>query len=190
MRSDAQLAFVAIGSPLSLVGASGIAIASGIIDLLGQGVGTAPQNIIGTQSATFGAPDAMGVGGTRPELNVIVGTALAGTAGNTLNVALQGAADQGSAGNYQPSTWNNIINQDGITLAEAAANTVIFRTPWLPPMPANLRPRYLRLLFSPATSSGAIPSGDFTAGTILSAIVTLVRDDQFNKYAQKNFTVA
>jgi hypothetical protein len=40
----------------------------------------------------------------------------------------------------------------------------------------------LRLLFTPV--------GTFTAGVISSALVTLVRDDQFNKYGAKNYSVA
>ena len=58
-------------------------------------------------------------------------------------------------------------------------------------MPANLRPRFLRLLFSPQYGTPVeTPNGDFTAGTISSAIVTMVRDDQANKFQPKNFTVA
>ena len=188
MRSDAQLAFVSIGSPLSLVGGANVAIASQIIDLLGQGVGTAPEGIIGSQVSLFGAPDAMGVGSARPEINCIIGTALAGAAGLTLKAALQAAPD--TAVTYQPGAWQDLASQDGITIAQGAANTVIMRLPWLPPFPANLRPRYLRLLFSPVSAGGAVPSGNFTAGTILSAIVTTVRDDQFNRYAARNYAVS
>jgi hypothetical protein len=181
MRSDALLAFVPIGSPLSIVLNAGQNVASQIIDLLGEGAGLAPTNIIGDQNATFGAPDAMGVGGLRPELNVTIGTAGVG-ATSTLNVALQAAADLGSP-TYQPSTWNTLAETGAIAVANLTANTVVARFPWLPPFPANLRPRYLRLLFSVATAN-------LTAGTIASAIVTTVRDDQFNKFAQKNFAVA
>ena len=182
MRSDALLAFVPIGSPLSIVLNSGQNVSSQIIDLLGEGVGLAPTNIIGSQTAIFGSADAMGVGGMRPELNVTVGTAGVG-ATSTLNVALQAAADQGAAGNYQPSTWNTLVETGVIAVANLTANTVIARFPWLPPFPANLRPRYLKLLFSIATAN-------MTAGTIASAIVTLVRDDQFNKYSAKNYSVS
>ena len=38
MRSDALLAFVPIGAPLSIVLNSGQNVSSGIIDLLGEGV--------------------------------------------------------------------------------------------------------------------------------------------------------
>jgi len=183
MRSDALLAFVPIGSPLSIVLNSGQNVSSGIIDLLGLGAGVAPGNttIFGTQSAIFGSPDAMGVGGMRPELNVTIGTAGVG-ATSTLNVALQAAADLGTP-TYQPSTWNTLAETGAIAVGNLTANTVVARFPWLPPFPANLRPRFLKLLFSVATAN-------LTAGTIASAIVTLVRDDQFNRYAQKNYTVA
>ena len=190
MITDNLLSFVPLGSPLSLVGGSGVAIPSTIVDLLGLGVGVAPSNQIWGNTTVFGQADGMGVGNQRPELNVVVGTAATGAAGLTLNVALQCAADQGAAGAYQPSTWYNIGGQDGITISQLAANTVIFRSPWLPPFPANDRPRYLRLLFSPVSSGGAVPSGAFTAGTISSALVVMSRDDQFNKYAAKNYSVS
>jgi hypothetical protein len=176
MILDSQLSFVPLGSPLTITGS---AVASpNVIDLLGQGVGTAPVNIFGTPTV-FGAPDAMGVGGPRPELNITTGTVFA--SGVNLNVALQAAADLGTP-TYQPSTWNTLAESGTILTANLTANTVIFRIPWLPPFPAGLRPRYLRLLFT--------PSGTFTTGTIASAVVVPVRDDQFNKYAASNFKVA
>lgn len=187
MRTDAQLIFVAPGSPLSLVAGAGLAISTNWLDMLGIGYGqpVPPNVIIGDQYAGFGQQDSMGVGGLRPELNVVIGTALNGAAGLTLNVALQAAADNnGNAG-----TTQDIANQDGITIAQGTAGTVIFRSPWLPPFPANLRPRFLRLQFRPVAAGGAVPSGAFTAGTIASALVTVVRDDYFAKYAQKNFVV-
>jgi len=57
------------------------------------------------------------------------------------------------------------------------------RFPWLPPFPANLRPRFLRLLFQ--TPASLL----FTAGTIASAVVTTTRDDQFNRNAANNYVV-
>lgn len=186
MITDALVAFVPIGSPLSLVGAGGQTFRSNVIDLLGQGVGTAPSNIIGT-ATVFGTDQ--GVGGRRPELNITIGTALTGAAGTTLKAALQAAEDQGPSGNYQPGSWIDIDSQDGITLANAIANSVIFRTPFIPTFPANFLPRYLSLLFSPQLTNQT-PNGSFTAGTIASALVTMVRDDQANKFAAKNFKVA
>lgn len=187
MITDSLVAFVPIGGNLSLVGGAGIAIPStNIVDLLGQGVGTAPANIIGTASV-FGTDE--GIGGKRPELNVTIGTAVTAAAGTTLKVALQAAIDQGAAGNYQPGAWTDIVSQDNIALANLIAGAVILRSPFLPTMPPGLRPRYLRLLFSPQINN-TTPSGNFTAGTIASALVTMVRDDQANKYAAKNFGVA
>ena len=184
MITDALLAFVGIGGNLSLVGGAGVAIPSPLTyDFLGLGVGVAPTERIWGNPTVFGQADAMGVGNQRPELNVTVGTAFATANAATLNVALQGAIDTGAAGGYLPGTWNTFAETGVIAVANLTANTVIARFPWLPPFPANLRPRYLRLLFSIATAN-------MTAGTIASAIVTLVRDDQFNKWAAKNFTVA
>ena len=186
MITDASVAFVPVGAPLSLVGGVGITFASNVLDLLGQGVGTAPQNIIGTRTV-FGTDQ--GVGGLRPELNVTVGTAfVASTGGTLLKIALQAAADQGAA-TYQPGTWKDIVSQDSIAPSDLTAGAVPFRTPFLPTMPPGLMPRYLRLLFSPMSAT-ALPAGNFSAGTILSALVTMVRDDLSQKYAAKNFVVA
>jgi len=176
MILDSQLSFVPIGGNLAILGAA--VPSTNVIDLLGEGVGVAPQSIFGTPTI-FGAPDAMGVGGPRPELNVTIGAAF--VSGTSLNVALQAAADLG-APTYQPSTWNTLAETGAILTANLTANTVVARFPWLPPFPANLRPRYLRLLFT--------PGGTFTLGTIASALVTTVRDDQFNKQAARNYSVA
>lgn len=183
MMTDGSLSFVGLNGNLSLVAAAGVDIPStNTIDLLGNGVGVAPTSIFGTP-AVFGSPDAMGVGGARPELNITVGTAFATGNAATLNVQLQGAIDTGAAGGYLPGTWQTVVESGELTAAQLTALTVIFRCPWLPPFPANLRPRFLRLNF-------AVPAAvNFTAGTIASALVTTVRDDQFNRYAAKNFSV-
>ena len=172
MILDALLAFIPIGSPLTVTSA---AVASpNIIDLSGAGLGVTPPNIWGAPTATgqsptvFGAPDAMGVGGARPELNIVTGTA-AWAGGTSLNVALQGAIDNGS---NQPSTWNTFVESGAIVTANLTASLVIFRCPWLPPFPASLRPRFLRLLFTPV--------GTFPTGTIASALVTTFSEDRFN----------
>lgn len=187
MITDALVAFVPIGSPLSLVGASGATFASNVIDLLGQGSGTAPVNVIGVNRTVFGTD--LGVGGRRPELNITIGTSLTGAAGTTLKAALQAAPDTGSGGGYAPGTWVDVVSQDGIAMSNAVSGAVIFRSPWLPDFPPNLMPRYLRLLFSPQYSSQT-PNGSFTAGTIASALVTMVRDDYAAKYANRNYMVA
>jgi hypothetical protein len=188
MFIDRLLAFVPIGSPLSLVGGAGVDIPTDPIDLLGPGAGVAPTSIIGNVSL-FGAPDAMGVGGLRPELNVSIGTALVSAGGARLNVALQAAPD--TAVTFQPGTWQTIGESGPITVAQGVANAVVCRLPWLPPFPANLRPRFLRLNFSPLPT--VIAPGTalaFSAGTIASALVVPCRDDQFQKYAAKNYSVA
>lgn len=180
MITDSLVAFVPQGAPLSLVGLDGVAIPSSVtIDLLGTGVGTAPKNIIGNASL-FGTD--MGVNGNAPELNVTLGDALVTGNAATLNVALQGAPD--TAGTHLPGTWQTIAETGPITAPQGTAGQIVARFPFLPSFPANLQPRYLRLLFSPPAAT------HFTAGTVASALVTMVRDDQANKFATKNFSVA
>lgn len=180
MIRDSLLDFVPIGGNLSLVAAAGVNIQSqNTIDILGSGVGTAPMNIIGT-TTVFGEDS--GVGGIVPNINIVIGTAVTTADGCTLNVAFQGAPDLGVGGGYQPGTWQTFNETGPMTAAQLTAGTVI-RLDWFPAFPPNEQPRYLRLLFQ-------VPAGeDFTAGTIASAIVTMVRDDQSNRYAARNYTV-
>ena len=185
MILDALVSFVPLNAPLSLVGAAGVVFNSQVFDLLGAGVGVAPPNIIGTRT-TWGTDE--GVGGKRPELQVNIGTAVvAGVAGTLLKIALQGAPD--TPVTYQPGTWQDIVSQDDISPANLTAGAVPFRCPFIPTMPPGLQPRYLRLQFSPMSAT-ALPAGDFSAGTISFAGVTMVRDDWAAKYQPKNFSVA
>jgi hypothetical protein len=182
MQLDALTTFVyANGTPQSVVGAAGAAIPLGQpIDLLGQGVGTIPQNIIGNTSV-FGVDP--GIGRIRPEIQINIGTGF--TTGNaaTGTFALQYAADQGAAGNYQPATW--------YTSSETQAHAVSVLTPGqiirldvTPAPPEVLTPRYVRLICYP-------PAGEnFSAGTVSAAFMTMARDDQANRQAASNYTVA
>lgn len=181
MLIDALLSFVPPGSALSLVAAAGANIPStNTIDLLGQGVGTAPANIIGN-AATFGSD--MGIGAEKPLIEVIIGTAATTGSAATLNVAFQAAPDSGSAGAFQPGTWQTLVETGPMTAAQLTAGQIVARFDYPPAFPANLQPRYLRLLFQ--TASGTT----FTAGTISAGIVTMARDDQSNKFAAANYRV-
>lgn len=181
---DALDTFIFPSAPLSLVAAAGVSIASPVtIDLLGTGVGTAPsQSIIG-QATVFGQPGGMGIGGLRPELFCSIGVALATANSATLNLALQASADSGAAGGYLPLAWDTLAETGPMAAASLPAGTIFARFPWLPPFPANLRPRYLRLY-------AQIPAAtNFTAGTIAAAVSVLTRNDSFNKYAYANYKV-
>ena len=113
MITDALVSFVGLNAgPLSLVAGGGDPIASGIIDLLGNGVGQAPTNIIGN-AAVFGTDE--GVGGKRPELNITIGTTLTAAAGTTLKVALQ-AAVENEFGQKVKKRWAVNIPKDGSDL--------------------------------------------------------------------------
>lgn len=181
MITDSKLNFVAPGSPLSLVAAAGVDVPSpGIVDLLGNGVGTLVTNITGT-AAVPGQADAHGVGQVRPELVVAIGTAPTnGTSTPSLNVQLQGAPDDGTG---NPGTWVTYGESGAMLIAALPAGRIVARLPWLPPFPANARPRFLRLNFE-------IPAGTaFGAGTIAYATVTTIRDDWFVGQAAKNYSL-
>lgn len=185
MILDSQLSFVPLNAPLSMVAGAGVSIPStNVIDLLGLGVGVAPPPQIWGNTTVFGQPDAGGVGGLRPEMVVNIGASFVTGNAATLNVALQGAPDLGSGGNYQPGTWQTYEETGALTAAQLIATRTIMRMPWVPPFPENARPRFLRLLFQ-------IPAAtNFTAGTIQNAAVALVRDDFFFRQQPKNYSVA
>lgn len=180
MLTDANLALVPYGSGgLSLVGVAAVP-SPGVIDILGQGTGTQPQNIFG-KTTVFGQADAMGID-RRMELNIATGNAAFVGAGVSLNVQWQGAVDAGAAAGYVPGTWETFGESSTIAVGRLTANTIIARLPFLPPFPENLRPRFLRLNF-------VMTGGLFTTGIIAFALPVLVRDDQFNRYAARNFSV-
>lgn len=183
MRLDSQLMFVPPGAPLSLVAGAGVSIpSSATLDLLGAGVGVAPTNIIGVSALTFGAD--VGIGGDKAQVEVVIGTAPTTSNSCTLNIAFQAAPDTGSSGGYQPGTWTTLVETGPIAVASLTAGQVLARFDFPPAFPAGQRPRFLRLLFQ-------VPAGEnFATGTISFAVVTFVRDDQGNKYAQRNFSVA
>lgn len=191
MLLDALLAFVMPGNPLSLVAGAGISIPSPLTyDFLGLGVGVAPQSIIGSVTP-FGQADAMGIPGNTPQLVVNIGTALTTGSGARLNVQFQGAADLGAAGGYLPGTWRTLEETGPMDVGDLVALAQAARFQWVPPFPINLRPRFLRLNFVPTPTVAAPQTPvSFTAGTIGNAVVTLGRDDPFQKFAANNYSVA
>lgn len=177
MITDALLAFVPTGAPLSLVGAAGVDFQSQVIDLMGPGAGNAVSNIFGN-STNPGQADAMGVGDPVPYISVLVGTALATSNSATVTIEYQGAPDDGTG---NPGTWQTFAATPAITAAQGGAGVQLCRLPFVPPFPFNERPRFLRLNFN-------IPSGvNFTAGTIASALVTTSRDDYFVAQQPNNY---
>jgi hypothetical protein len=181
LRTDALNTFIPLNGALSLVGGSGAGFPSNTIDMLGQGVGQAPGNIIGT-APVWGAD--YGIGSDLLLLDIVVGAALVTATAATLSVIFQGAVDTGAAGGYMPGPWINFDTKGPYTAAQAPANTRLARTTWPPSFPENTTPpRYVRLLFQ--VSAGA----SFTAGTISYALATWARDDQANRFAARNYRV-
>jgi hypothetical protein len=182
MRVDAQWTFVSQAAPLSMVGGAGINIPSLVIDLLGQGVGTAPASIIGN-ATLFGTDLGLATGVLTPKLQCVTGTAFVTATGATLDLAIQLAPDLGTP-TYQPGAWQTVQSTGALTAAQLTAGIVFARMDFPPVFPKILRPRYIRLL-------GIIPAGtDFTAGTIAFAGVVPTRDDQANAQASRNYSVS
>lgn len=187
MLTDALLNFLPIGSNLSMVGAAGasivIAPAGGALDLLGEGVGLAPVNIIGNaMRGVFGTD--FGIGVRKAQLVVGVGTAFATGTAATWNLAWQFAEDTGAAGGYLPGTWVTAVETGPQAVGNAPAGAIIGRFDFPPQIPPNFQPRYSRLLMQfPAAE-------DLTAGTLAFALVTTDRDDQANQFAANNYTVS
>jgi hypothetical protein len=178
MMTDALVSFVPLNAPLSLVASAGTNIASNILDLAGPGVGYADTNIIGT-ATVFGTD--LGVGSDRPMVNMVVGTSLTTSNSCTLNVAFQGAIDNGS---NQPGTWNTFMETGPIAVANLTAGTVFGKFDLAHAFPDLTFPRFLRLLFQ-------VPAAEnFSAGTISSAIFVMVRDDYSAANAARNYSVA
>lgn len=188
MRSDASLAFVPIGGNLNLAAGAGVATPSNVLDMLGQGQGTAPQNIIGN-TTLFGTNP--GVGRYKQRINIAIAStpAVATATAATLTIQLQMAPDTGSAGGYLPGTWQVIDQSPAFTAAQLlAAQTGALQQPlrmdWPANFPDNLDPRYARLLFTVPAAT------DFTALTIYSALLTPVDDDYAVKQQARNYTVS
>ena len=191
MLLDALVNFGATtGSPFSLVGGAGVQLPlPGIIDLFGNGVGQAPTSIYG-RTSNLGPGADMGIPEERPEMFVLIGTAAATSNSAQLNLAFQGAPDTGSAGSYQPGTWQTYGESGWLTAAQLTAGKVIMRMPWLPAFPAGANPRFIRLYAQIGTPTGGTGANvNFTAGTISWAGVTQGRDDWAIGFVPKNYAV-
>lgn len=176
--NDALAGFVYSTSPLSLVAGAGVDVPTNPIDLMGDGVATTVRNIWGNSTLPF-SPDARGVGNPIPQIDIIIGTALATASSATVNVQLQGAEDNGSG---SPGSYQTYRETGPITAAQGTAGQRI-RLDFAPPFPLNDRPRFLRLNFE-------IPAGTtFTAGTILSAQVVTTRDDWYVGQQSRNYSL-
>ena len=152
-----------------------------MIDLLGQGVGQAPANIIGN-AALFGEDPNTGI--WKLDLQVNVGTAFTTATSATANIAIQVAPDTGAGGGYLPGTWVTAEETGPHVVGTMTANQVL-RLPMPPAPPEVPRPRYMRLLLQVAPAS----TGIFTAGTISAAFFVAARDDLQNRQATSNYVV-
>lgn len=174
MQVDQQLTFVGLGAAaVSLVGAAGAAVVIGNpLDLLGLGVGVAPQGVIGNPFNGFYGVDP-GPGMLKPTFSGRIGTALATGNAATAEFVLQVAPDTGAAGNYQPGTWEDWVTTGARAVGDFAANSKVRMD--LGPAPNNTPvPRFIRLLLRvPAATN-------LNAGTMTFAGLVMADDDLGN----------
>jgi len=183
MMTDALVCFVQPGGLQSLIGAAGAVIQVGsVIDMLGQGVNTAPANIIGNAFNGFYGVDP-GVGRMKPEIQINIGVAFATANAATGEFALQYAPDTGAAGGYAPGTWEDGATSGFKAVGLYPALTVV-RMDLPPAPPATPNPRYVRLIFRPLAAT------NLSAGTVTFAGLVMARDDLVNRFSPNNFVAA
>lgn len=178
MLIDASVSFIPPGSTLSLVAAAGAGIRSGIIDLLGLGVGVAPTNYIGDRTK-FGSDP--GLSWPRAQAEVLVSTALTTASGATVNIKYQGAEEDATT--HLPSTWHTIVESGDIAVTDMdAIGDIAWQFDFEPTRPLNFMPRYLSVLFQIAAGT------TYTAGAVVVPVTTGL-DQLKNFYTPKNYTV-
>jgi len=157
MYADATLTF-SMGQSLAVSASTPSAT---VIDLTGAGEGT-PPNLSWGNSATFGADLGLGAPGFGA-LKVVtqINEGLSTTNSATLNVALQGAPDDGS---NEPGAWETFAESGPIAAdVLGAGGQIVFDYPRRA-IGAAL-PRFLQLLYQlPASTS-------FSAGAVTAAII-------------------
>ena len=168
MLNDTQL-ILDNGSSLA-VAAPGIPSAL-VIDLMGVGVGQAPPNYFGVQSAVFGEDPGIGDGVSPPVLVVIVGTAFTAVAGATLRVQFQESLDSG-APTYTPLLWKTVVQTDDLPASVLTAGQKIAEFTVPVRYPGQSFPRFIRLNYLLAVAGSS-----FSAGTIAFAGINTGRDD-------------
>jgi hypothetical protein len=153
-------AFLQFDNAVSLAIAAGTQASTNIIDLHGTG-------LLPTLAANQGARD-MGIGDDPAlKLLVIVTTTFTSGGAGTLQVALQGAPDNGSAAPGSYSTW---WSSPAYALATLNAGSQLMNMDFPRPPDGISMPRFVRLLYTVAAAT-------MTAGNV-SAYIVLDREDQ------------
>lgn len=179
MLIDSLVSFAV--SPLSIVAGAGVATPSGVIDLLGLGVGVDPANsvIIGTR-ANFGQDP--GIGWPRLQAQIMVSTAFATGSAATMNFKYQAAEENTTT--HQPGTWQTIIESGEIAVTDMdAIGDIVWQFDFEPVHPlVDFDPRFLRVLCQPLAATS------FTAGAIMIPVTTGL-DQQRQRMQPKNYVV-
>ena len=122
---------------------------------------------------TSGVPSSANGGGARdigagddPALEIMIIAKTLFVGGTSLAVAVQGAPDNGSGA---PGSFTTMASIPAVVTANLDAGQAIGNITVPRPVPGQVLPRYLKLVYTTV--------GDFTAGTVDAGIV-LDRDDQ------------
>lgn len=148
-----------------------------VVDLAGVGSGNAPNASFGT-ATSFGTDPGPG---RELIIPVTTGTAFATATGATLQVAVQGAPDNGS---NAPGTYATLVESGVIAAANLTADTKIAELAVPKALPDGTKVRFLQILYVlPASTS-------FTAGTIAFAGIVLDTDDNTGRFISSGYSVA
>lgn len=158
MILDSFLQFDPTGTSLAI--AAGTQASTNILDLHGTGLLPVLANLQGARDMGIGDDPAL-------KLLVQVTTTFASGGAGTLQVALQGATDNGSGA---PSTFNSWWLSPVYALATLNAGSRLYDMDMPRPPDGIAMPRFLRLLYTVGTAT-------MTAGAVMAAIV-LDRMDQ------------
>lgn len=178
MLIDVLVSFIPPGSTLVVTGGSGAGFRSGIIDLLGLGVGVAPANIIGN-ATTFGSDP--GIDWPRAQAQIGVKTALVTATGATMNFKYQGAAEDATT--HLPVTWKTIVESGDIAVTDMdGIGDIVWQFDFEPVHPLSFRPRFLSVLAQVSAAAS------FTAGAVVIP-VSLGLDQLKNFQTPNNYVV-
>lgn len=160
MILDKLLGFDPIDNPRNLIQVAGTYASNNVLDWGNLGLPSTSSTILGV-----GQVRDMGIGDD-PALKLLVQVGTAFLGGTSLQVAVQGAIDDGTG---NPSTFNTWYTSPAIALASLVAGGRLLNMDFPRPPQGIAIPRYVRLAY--------ITLGTFTAGTVISYLV-LDRDDQ------------
>lgn len=160
MILDKLLAFDPTANPKDLTGVAGTYASTNVLDWGNLGLPSTSSTILGV-----GQVRDMGIGDD-PALKLMVQVNIAFAGGTSVQVAVQGAIDDGTG---NPSTFNTWYSSPAFATAGLNVGSRLLQMDFPRPPDGIAIPRFVRLAY--------VTLGTFTAGKLVSYLV-LDRDDQ------------